>query len=79
MKKILIVIAVAAVAIVTLPLWGSCDLNAKVCSGWCEVRHFNAELKAAGCRARCSTDRLRCLAGGGSDSVEEFMEGYRGK
>jgi len=74
MKKLLIVVVLAVVAVATLPLWGSCDLNAKACSAWCSVRHFNSDMKTAGCRSRCSTDRLRCLTDRGAKEVESFID-----
>lgn len=73
MKKGLIVVVVAVIAAVTLPLWGSCDLNAKACSGWCSIRHFNSDVKTASCKARCSTDRLRCLTSEGAEEMESFF------
>lgn len=77
MKKLLLVVVLALIALGSVSWWGGCDLNARLCSAWCEVRHFNAEIKAAGCRARCTTERLRCLAGQGRDGVSDFIEGYR--
>lgn len=83
MKKVLsTVVVVAAVVIAglaTVPMWGSCDLNAKVCKTWCGVRHFNEDLKEAGCRTRCATDNMSCLAGQGADSVDDFLEGFNSK
>lgn len=76
MKKILLAAGVAVIAVVTVPLWGGCDLNAKLCSSWCAVRHFNAEVKEAGCNARCSTEHLSCLADKGASGVNDFIEGF---
>lgn len=62
MKKLLaLLIVVAAIAGVTLPLWGSCELQADVCSQWCGMRHYDSGIKAATCRAECVGDRLNCL------------------
>jgi len=77
MKKILVIIALAALVLVTVPLWGSCDLNAKLCNGLCSVRHMDSDVRTAGCRARCRTDQLSCLAKQGSRSVEDFIEGFK--
>jgi hypothetical protein len=77
MKKILVVLALVAAAVASIPMWGGCDLNAKLCSGWCAVRHFNAEVKEAGCRARCSTEQLSCLAKKGQSGVDDFIEGFK--
>lgn len=74
MKKVLIIAVLAAVAVATLPLWGSCDLNAKACSTWCSLRHFNSDVRTASCKARCSTDRLRCLTERGAKGVESFID-----
>lgn len=61
-KLILLIIIVAAIAGVTLPLWGSCDLQSEVCSKWCGIRHYDSTLKAAACRAECVGEGLNCLA-----------------
>lgn len=74
MKKIYIVIVLMLVAGLTLPLWGSCDLNAKVCSSWCSIRHYSSDLKTASCKAGCTTDRLRCLTDQGSQEVERLID-----
>ncbi|MGM0593985.1 MAG: hypothetical protein ACQETD_05545 [Pseudomonadota bacterium] len=76
MKKVIALIAVVLIGLVTIPLWGGCDLNAKLCRGWCEVRHFSQDMKAAGCRARCAADKLRCLADQGSGGVDDFVDGF---
>lgn len=80
MKKVLstavIVAVVVIAALATVPLWGSCDLKANVCKTWCSVRHFNEDLKEAGCRTRCATDNMSCLAEQGADSVDDFIEGF---
>ncbi len=63
MKKLLaLIVVVAAISMGTLPLWGSCELQADVCSQWCGVRHYDSGIKAAACRAECVGDRLNCLA-----------------
>ena len=79
MKKVIIAVVVLAAVVLTLPLWGGCDLNARACNAWCSVRHLNAEFKEAGCKARCETERLRCHAGAAGNSVDDFFEGYRNK
>lgn len=78
MKKLYLFIVVTLIAAVTLPLWGSCDLNAKACSSWCEVRHYGSDLRIATCKAECTTDRLRCLTNQGSEEVGRFL-GQMGK
>ena len=64
-NRITILIAAVALVIVaslSAPTWGGCGFNETLCSGWCEVRHFDSELKQASCRAGCATDKLVCLA-----------------
>jgi len=77
MKKVLLIVVLAAIAIATLPLWGSCELNAKACSSWCTIRHFNSDLKSASCKANCTTDRLRCLTSKGAEEAKQFVDGLR--
>ncbi len=74
MKKLYIIVVVTVVAVLTLPLWGSCDLNAKACSGWCSVRHYGSDIRVASCKAGCSTDRLRCLTSQGSKEAGRFID-----
>jgi hypothetical protein len=71
------VIALVVAAVVSVPLWGGCDVNAKVCSAWCNVRHVNSDVKAAGCRARCQTDKLACIARQGTQGLDDFFEGFK--
>lgn len=77
MKLKWIVAGVIAVGVVSLPWWGGCDINAKLCTGWCSVRYFNADIKAAGCRARCRTDQLACVAREGTRGLDNFIEGFK--
>lgn len=58
---IIVLISLATVASLSAPLWGGCGYNERLCSGWCEVRHVNAELQQAACRAACAADKLSCL------------------
>lgn len=75
MKKLLLIGVVLVVAVATLPLWGSCDLNAQACSAWCSARHFNSDIKTAACKAQCTTDKLSCLANKGAKEVEGIFKG----
>ena len=77
MRKLLTIALLAAAVIFTLPLWGSCDLNARVCSAWCGVRHLDSDIKTASCNARCERDRLHCLTGRGASEVQGFVDGPR--
>lgn len=77
MKKLLLIGIVLVVAGVTLPLWGSCDLNAKACSAWCSARHFNSDVKTAACKAQCTTDKLSCLANKGAQKIEGMLKGSK--
>jgi len=71
MRKILLLVALLIVGGITLPLWGSCDLNQRACATWCKVRHFNAEVQRAACLARCTTEKSRCLLQEGVEKVQE--------
>jgi len=79
MKKLVIIVGVLIVAGATLPLWGGCSLNGKACSAWCEVRHFNSDAARLGCKARCTSDKLSCIASDGAKGVDDFMSGLKGK
>lgn len=75
MKKVLLILIVAGgIAVATLPMWGSCDLNAKACRTWCSVRHMNSDMKAAGCEASCTTKELSCLADNGAKELQGFFD-----
>ncbi len=74
MKKIYILVVVTLVALLTLPLWGSCDLNAKACDGWCSLRYFGSDIRIASCKAECEADRLRCLTAQGSKEVGRMID-----
>lgn len=63
MIKVLVVVLVLGVAaVITMPLWASCKLQSQACGQWCGVKHFNADIKAAACRAECVAEKLVCLA-----------------
>lgn len=80
MKKVIIVLLLlVAVGVATVPLWGGCDLNARVCTTWCEIKHLNSDMKAAGCRARCAMEQARCHGDEAARSVEDFMKGLEGR
>ncbi len=73
MKKLYLIVVVTLIAALTLPLWGSCDLNAKACDSWCSVRHYGSDLRTASCKAECTTDRLRCLTNQGKKEVDRII------
>lgn len=77
MRKLLTIALLAAAVIFTLPLWGSCDLNARVCSAWCGVRHLDSDIKTASCNARCESVRPRCLTDRGISEVQGFVDGLK--
>lgn len=79
MKKVAVVLLVLAAVVGTVPFWGGCDLNAKRCSTWCSIRHFNSDMKAAGCRARCALENARCQGDEAAAGVGEFMDGLKGR
>lgn len=68
MKKILLLAGVLALLVVTVPLWGGCDLEYKVKSVWCDIRHFNSDTAALSCKARAVATKAGCLAEQGLDS-----------
>ncbi len=74
MKMILIIIVVAAVAIGTLPIWGSCEQQQTVCSTWCSVANFNSDLGRAGCKAECIADQTACLAKQAAQGIERAID-----
>lgn len=74
MKKLYLIAVVTIIAALTLPLWGSCDLNASACDSWCDVRHYGSDLRIASCKAECATDRLRCLTRQGGKEVERLID-----
>ena len=62
MKKIFMLLLLALlIAGVTLPQWGSCELQAEVCSRWCGLRHYDSSVDAAACRAECVGKRVKCM------------------
>ena len=61
-KLIIILLAVGIVAVLTAPVWGGCDINYKLCSGWCDIRYFNSSFEATVCKGGCGADKLACLA-----------------
>lgn len=73
-KMLLMAVVVVVIAVATMPMWGSCDLNYKTCSTWCELKHFNEDVKKAGCQAACSSDKLGCLGQQGVEKVDKFVE-----
>jgi len=79
MKKVIIVVLVLAAIVATIPLWGGCDLNARFCSTTCTIKYFNNDMKAAGCRARCSMDNASCHSKEAAQGVTDFMKGLQGR
>ena len=75
LKRILAVVVLLLAAVATLPWWGGCDLNARVCSTWCNVKNPGGEMKAAACRASCSLESTRCHGAKAAKDVGNFMKG----
>lgn len=73
MKKLYLIVVATLIAALTLPLWGSCDLNASACSSGCSLRHYGSDLRIAACKAECTTDRLRCLTSQGGQEAERLI------
>jgi len=61
-KIIFAAIFILMAAVLSAPLWGGCNLNYQLCSGWCEIRHFNSSFERVSCKGSCSVDKLACLA-----------------
>lgn len=79
MKKGIIIVVLLVAAAATIPLWGSCDLKADFCSTWCNIKHFNSDNKATGCRARCAMEAARCHSEEAAEGFSEALKGLRGK
>ena len=79
MKKLLIVLGLLVIVVATIPLWGGCDLNGRLCSTWCGIKHFNNDMKAAGCRVSCSLENARCQGAESARQLDDFMSGLKGK
>lgn len=61
-KPAVIVALIVVVAAMTAPIWGGCDFQYQARSSWCDIRHFNSDLKKVSCKAGCAADKLACLA-----------------
>lgn len=76
MKKTLVVLALLAAVVATVPWWGGCDLNARTCSSWCSIKHFNSDIKVAACRTSCSLESARCRGDEAAKKVGDFLSGH---
>ncbi len=79
MKKAIIIVVILAAVIATIPLWGGCDLNARFCNTTCSIKYFNNDMKAAGCRTRCSMKNASCHADEAAKEMGDFMKGLQGR
>ncbi|MCW8854446.1 MAG: hypothetical protein OQK76_09420 [Gammaproteobacteria bacterium] len=61
-KIIGIAVVVLIIAILTAPVWGGCGFNYTLCSGWCEIKHFNSSFQSTSCKGGCGAEKLACLA-----------------
>ncbi|MCG6975978.1 MAG: hypothetical protein LJE56_06135 [Acidiferrobacterales bacterium] len=61
-KPAVIVALIIAVAVITAPIWGGCDFQYQTCSSWCDIRHFNSDLKKVACKTGCAADKVACLS-----------------
>jgi len=78
MKKIvagIVVLVIAAVA--SIPLWGSCDLKARYCTTVCDIKHYDNDMKATGCRASCSLNNIQCHGDDAVKELNDFMKGLK--
>jgi hypothetical protein len=60
-------LGVAIIAVLTDSFWASCDTQYRICTAVCDVRHTDSDLKKAGCKARCTSDKVACVS-------REFLE-----
>ncbi len=75
MKKILLIlILVAGAAAATIPLWGGCDLNYRLCDTWCSLRHMDSSAEASICQAKCATKKAGCVAGEAVEDVGRMLD-----
>jgi len=79
LKVSVVVVLVVAGLLASARWWGGCDVNYQLCRAWCSVRHFNADMKAAGCKTDCAAKKVRCLAAEGARGVNDFLEGMQGR
>lgn len=79
MKQVIIIVLSLVAIVATIPLWGSCSLNADLCNSWCNIKHFNSDAKTFGCRARCSVENATCQSKDAAGGFNEFMKGLQNK
>jgi hypothetical protein len=80
MKRIIVVVLLLlVVAVGTVQWWGSCDLKARRCTTWCDIKYFNNDSKAAGCRASCSLENASCHGNEAAKGFNDFMNGLKGR
>lgn len=79
MKKMIIIALALAAIVATIPLWGGCDLNARFCTAKCSIKHINKDMKAAGCRTRCSMENASCHSTEAAEGFNDFVKGLQGK
>lgn len=74
-----VLLVVVAALLASVRWWGGCDVNYQLCRVGCSVRHFDADMKAAGCKTDCASRKVRCLADEGVKGVNDFLEGMQGR
>lgn len=79
MKKVMVIVLAVGAIIATIPVWGGCDLNARLCTTWCSIKHLNSDMKAAGCRTRCSMENANCHSREAAEGINDFVKGFQGK
>lgn len=79
MKKALIIALVLATIVATIPLWGGCDLNQSYCRATCSIKYINNDMKASGCRTRCSVENAKCHGEEAAEGLNDFMKGMKGR
>ena len=61
-KMLFIGLFIVMAAVLSAPLWGGCQFNYQLCSGWCNLRYFNFSFDRMTCKGSCSAEKLACLA-----------------
>lgn len=60
-KILLTPVVLFFIAFISAPLWGGCDFSQHVCEQWCQLRHYDNDIKLVRCKAGCAVDKLSCI------------------
>jgi hypothetical protein len=64
--KLLFVCIVLAMVLVSISLWGGCELGYKLDSAWCSVRYLFSEEREFACRVTAVFEKAGCLGANNS-------------